>query len=165
MMGRGALPMTAMLYDLFQVPELDDFPGGFARRAAHVVEELKRRWKETCADAAEKRKVPDLHATRGEYQALLKGHLRLLEDYLRVAELHRDAFGSSPGRVEEMRRAADELRDFYDDLFPHWQTLDDLYAITIAMFSPSAERARLLAAKYPPPQSWLDETDDPFSSD
>jgi hypothetical protein len=156
---------AAVLRDLFQLSEMDDFPGPFARRAGRVAEELRRLWDRTCRAAAANRTLPELHAARDDYEALLKGHLRLLDDYLAVAELHAQVFGPAAARVEELRRAADELRRLYDQLFPRWKTFDDLCEIVTEHIQPSTDRLRELAAKHAPPQSWYDETDDPFTTD
>ena len=90
-----------MLNDLFRPSGLDDFPGPFAARARRVAEELRARWEHTCREAARNRKLAELHAARDEYEALLKGHLQLLEVYLTLTGLHQDAFGpvAVDGRV------------------------------------------------------------------
>jgi hypothetical protein len=156
---------AVMLRDLFRLPDLEDFPGPFAERARKVALELRELWDRACRDAAEHRKVPELHAARDEYLALLEGHLRLLEEYLAVAELHRQVFGPSAARVDALRGAVGELRGLHDELFPRWQTADDLYRLIVEKLTPPAEQLKTLAAKYPPPESWLDETVDPFSAD
>ena len=57
----------------------------------------------------------------------------------------------------------DEVRRLYDELFPRWQTRDDLAHLLIEKFSLPAEKLRQLSAKHPPPASWLEETADPFT--
>lgn len=154
---------AAMLRELFHSREMDDFPGPFARRARRAVEELRADWDRTSRDAAEHRRLGELHAARDDYHALLNGHLGLLEHYLALAELHRRTVGSNPDWVEELSRAVDELRGLCDELFPRWQTQQDLCQILIEKFSLPAEKLRDLASKHPPPASWLEETDDPFA--
>ncbi|MBA4190232.1 MAG: hypothetical protein C0467_19780 [Planctomycetaceae bacterium] len=156
---------AAMLRDLFRPRAMDDFPGPFALRAHEVAEELRRDWERTCRDAAENRRLEELHATREDYHALLKGHLRLLEDYLALTEIHQRAFGANPVRIAEMTRAVDELRLLYEELFPRWQTSRDLAQILIEKFALPADRLQALAATHAPPPSWLEETDDPFSTE
>ncbi len=155
---------TVMLRSLFELPALEDFPGPFAHRARQVARELRRLWERTSREVAIARKVPELHATRDEYEALLKGHLRLLEEYLALAELHDHILGPTRARIDELRGAVRDLRQHYDELFPRWQTLEDLYSILNEKLSPSAEKLKSLAAQHPPPRSWYEETDDPFSS-
>jgi hypothetical protein len=153
---------AAILNELFLLPGLDDFPGPFAVRARQVTRELRDQWERTCREAANTRKVEELHAARGEYHDLLKGHIRLLEEYQSLTKLHQHIFGSNPAWAEELTRAVGELRKLYDELFPRWRTLKDLYAILIEKFSLSQADLERIAAKNPPPQSWFDETDDPF---
>ena len=67
----------------------------------------------------------------------------------------------------ELSRAVGEVEEkFYDELFLHfWQTEEDLHQIVIEQLSLPADKLRELAAKYPPPASWYEETADPFSAD
>ena len=155
---------VTMLRDLFQLREMEDFPGPFARRARRVAAELRDTWERTSREAATNRRLPDLQAARDDYHALLKGHLQLLEDYLALTELHRRAFGSNPAWVVELHAAVDDLKALHDELFPRWQTEEDLQQILVEQLSVPAERLRELAAKYPPAPSWAEETTDPFSA-
>ena len=109
---------VTMLRELFHLREMDDFPGPFARRARQVTAELRATWGRTSREAATNRRLPDLHAARDDYHALLKGHLQLLADYLALAELHRRAFDSNPVWVVDLRRAVDDLKALHDELFP-----------------------------------------------
>ena len=154
-----------MLKKLFQIPALDDFPGPFVHRARSVSHELRDLWERTSRDAAANRKVDDLHAARDAYRALLQGHLRLLEDYLSVAELHQLHMGSASKRIAELRRAVDDLRQLHDELFPRWQTLDDLHAILTQKLTLPNAKLDELAAKHSPPQSWYEESIDPFTAE
>lgn len=154
---------TGMLHQLFGQPALADFPGPFARRARAVAEELRGDWDRTCRAAAADRRLDELHAARDDYRALLKGHLQLLEHYRALARLHRKAFGANPAWGEELELAVGEVRALHDELFPRWQTAEDLHQIAVEKLTLPADRLRDLAARHPPPASWLDETDDPFS--
>ena len=156
---------VTMLRELFHLREMDDFPGPFAHRARQVTAELRATWGRTSREAATNRRLSDLHAARDDYHALLKGHLQLLADYLALAELHRRAFDSNPIWVADLRRAVDDLKALHDELFPRWQTAEDLQQILVEQFSMPADNLRELAAKYPPPPSWAEETTDPFSAD
>lgn len=154
---------AAMLGELFRSREMDDFPGPFARRARQVAAELRDVWEGTCREAAAARRIGELHAARDDYHALLKGHLRLLEDYLALTELHQRALGTNPDWVEELNAAVGELRGLYDELFPRWQTLQDLQQLLVEKFSLPADKLRELAGKHSPPPSWSEETTDPFA--
>ncbi len=56
----------------------------------------------------------------------------------------------------------DQVATHYNSLFPRWQTLDDLECILLAPLTPSKEQLDMIVANYPPPQSWFEETIDPF---
>jgi hypothetical protein len=99
---------SAMLRDLFRPKAVADFPGPFAARARQVIEELRHDWDRTSREAAENRRIEELHATRDDYQLLLKSHLNLFEDYLVLAEAHHRLFGSNPLWVEEINRAVSD---------------------------------------------------------
>lgn len=145
--------VATVLHELFRAPELDDFPGPFARRARRVTRELRELWEATSRRAAESRRVEALHAARDDYHSLLRGHLRLLEDYLSLAELHRKVLGASSEWAEELRSAVGELQVLYGELFPRWQTADDLRQLLIEKFSLPTDTLRELAASHPPPPS------------
>ena len=120
-------------------------------------EQLTERRKQMFGDAAEARRLPELHAGRDDYRRLYDHYVGAAEHYAGVAEAAGDPSAADFARV------ADEVRAQRDDLFGRWQTLDDLYRVVIDLFTPSPERSAYLAAKYPPPASFWDETDDPFS--
>ena len=152
-----------MLRELFDLSEMNEFPGPFARRARQVAEELRNTWDRTSREAATNRRLGDLHAARDDYRALLTGHLRLLEEYLTLTNLHQRAFGSNRIWLDELNRAVAELKKLHDELFPRWQTEEDLHQILVEQLSLPAEKLRELAVKSPPPASWYEETADPFS--
>jgi hypothetical protein len=82
-----------------------------------------------------------------------------------LTEVHQRVFGSNRAWADELARAVDELRRLYDELFPRWQTREDLTGILIDKFSLPNVALIALAEKHPPPQSWYDETDDPFAAE
>lgn len=154
-----------MLQELFRPRAMTDFPGPFALRARETAEELRRDWERTARDAAADRRLDELHATRDDYRALLVGHIRLLEDYLDLTELHQRAFGPNAARLQELKQAVAELRELHDELFPRWQTRGDLAQLLVERLSLPAHQLRDLAATHPPPAAWAEETADPFSAD
>lgn len=157
---------SAILVSLLRRRELrDDFPGPFALRARETAEEFRRDWDRTARDAAENHRLDELHASRDDYYALLSGHLRLLEDYLTLTEIHQRAFGPNHTWSTELTAAVGELKRLHDELFPRWQTADDLAGILAEKFSLPAGDLRELATRHAPPATWLDESDDPFADD
>jgi hypothetical protein len=156
---------AAMLRELFRPRAMADFPGPFATRARQVVEELRHDWERTSRDAAENRRIEELHAARNDYQTLLEGHLHLLEYYLTLAEHHHRMFGSNHLWIEELNKAVAELKKLHDELFPRWQNSQNLAHILIDKFSLPTDKLRELSAKYPPPSSWYEETTDPFAAE
>ena len=125
---------TAMLHSLFRPRAVDDFSGPFARRAQETAEAFRRDWDRTARDAAENHRLGERHASREEYHALLSGHLRLLEEYLSLTEVHQRAFGPNPVWATELSTAVEVLKRLHDELFPRWQTADDLARILIERF-------------------------------
>lgn len=156
------MPAT-MLRELFDLNEMNDFPGPFAHRAHRVAEELRNTWNRTSREAVMGRRLADLHAARDDYYALLTGHLRLLEQYLTLTKLHQRAFGANSTWLDELNQAAAELKELHDGLFPRWQTEEDLQQILIEQLSLPADKLRDLATRFPPPASWYEETADPFT--
>lgn len=154
-----------MLRELYRPEGWDDFTELFTHRVRVAADELKAHWDRACRAAAENRTVADLHAVRDEYEALLSRQLRLCREHLAAAEQHRRVFGPNPTGADDLAAAARELQALYDELFPRWQTLDDLYEIILAKYSLRAEQLEAFAAKNRPPASWYDETDDPFTAD
>ena len=156
---------TAMLRQLFSPRALDGFPGPVADRACQTADELRDLWDRTSRAAAANRRLDELHAARAEYRELLAGHLNLLEDYAALADMHRRALGANAAAADTLNRAVSALRSLHDELFPRWQTVQDLQQILIEQFSLPADKLRELAAKLPPPAAWLDETIDPFTAE
>lgn len=117
---------SPMLRELFRPRVVSDFPGPMARKARQVADQLRAAWDRSWRSAVETGRLDDLHETRDQYHALLHGHLQFLGQYRAVAELHRRMLGSNPVWVEELSRAESDLRCFYEELFPRWQTAQDL---------------------------------------
>lgn len=156
---------ATLLRDMFRSRAMDDFPGTFAHQARPVIEDLRRDWDRTSREAAENGRLEGLHATRDDYHDLLQGHIRLLEEYLSLTKLHQRAFGPNAVKLAELTRALDDLRGLHDELFPRWQTREDLTQILIERFSLPAEKLRELASSQAPPRSWIEETADPFAAE
>jgi hypothetical protein len=120
---------------------------------------VRDRWVETCKVAAKADRVEELHAVRDRYLQVLQAYTFLLKGMLLLISDVPDDF---PER-ERPQRAFDEVQSLYAELSARWVTLDDLYAIVAEYLSPTADRAKQLAANAPPPQAWYDEDADPFA--
>jgi hypothetical protein len=158
----GSLAARVVEWDTFPFPEPWFFhPPHFARL-------LKDRWGQICREAAAERKVEELHAARGSVLSVFDRLIAFHKSYLALLDLQEELTGRNGHPRwprQELVRATEELVGLRDEIFSRWQTRDDLYQILIEKFTPSAERQKDLAAKYPPPQSWYEETDDPFSAE
>lgn len=118
-----------------------------------------RRWKLAWDEAAQRAiqtgDAGELHAVRDDYEAVLRGHLKMIDGYLLVSDRFNGGI-PHPEFLERLAETRDELRKHYDSLFPRWQTLEDLEAILLASVSPGHERLKSLAAAHTPPESWYD---------
>lgn len=118
---------------------------------------LRTDWNRLCREAARTEQVEELHAAREEYREIYDSYLELAEGYFGLAEKD-----SSP-LASDVRQAANEIRQLADEIFSTWQTLDDLYRILIDKLSLPNEVLLQLAKIHKPPQSWYDETSNPFT--
>lgn len=150
--------MSATLIRDFARRDLDRLTTALADLLA-LPDQLVARRKQLFRDAAMEARAEELHAGREEYR-------RIYDDYIGVAERFR-ALAETAGSplVADFERVAGAIRGQRDEVFGRWQSFDDLCALLIEVIQPSAEKLKQLAAKYPPPQSWYDETDDPFTPD
>lgn len=110
-------------------------------------------WNHVCREAIQNGSAEELHATRDDYQAVLLGHLKILDGYLMLS----GRFNDERFHAERMTRFRDQLQAHYDALFPRWQTLDDLEAILLERISLTNDQLKALAVTHPPPQAWYDE--------
>jgi len=118
-------------------------------------------WDGLCKETLQTGDVDALHAQRDQCQSFLRGGQENLDVCLRVVDSHADP--ESAALRARMIALRDQLATKYSELFPKWQTTDDLEDILLArMISPLAARIEL-AKRFPPPQSWYDETEDPFA--
>jgi hypothetical protein len=129
-------------------------------RYEHSVRHLTDAWERVCRQATDNGSAEELHAARDDYQAILLSQLKILDGYSVLLSRFN---GEHPHTefAEQLTRSRDRLQKHYDSLFPRWQTLDDLEAILLERISLPNDSLKKLADKYPPPQSWYDETDAP----
>ena len=120
-------------------------------------------WDRVCADALRTGDAERLHSACEDYRAVLLGYLKVLDGYLMLADHLGDEFDFPPRELmTRLGETRDEIRKHYDALFPRWQTLDDLEGILLEHITPSNAELKELAKRYPPPQAWYEETENPF---
>lgn len=127
---------------------------------------LKDRWEGLCREAAANRQLAELHAARGECEAVFDQLIAFHKSYLRLLDLQQQLTGRNgppPWPRESLTRATEELVGLRDEIFSRWHTVEDLARMLVEKSSLPAEQLRELAAKHPPAQSWYDETTDPFA--
>lgn len=120
-------------------------------------------WDRVCAKTLRTGDAERLHAARDDYQAILLGYLKVLDGYQLLAGRFGDEFPFPPQELaDRLSETREEIQKHYDSLFPRWQTLDDLENILLERITPSNAELKELAKRYPPPQSWYKETENPF---
>lgn len=146
-------------YLLFRFPEPWFF---FDPRHRHFI----RAWDRVCADVIADGDAERLHSAREDYQASLLGILKVLDGYQMLLDhsVGDYDFPFPPREVRNrLRQTREEIQKHHDSLFPRWQTLEDLEGILLERITPSNERLKELAKKYPPPQAWYDEPAAPLT--
>ncbi|VTR91313.1 unnamed protein product [Gemmata massiliana] len=131
----------------------------YERGVRHLIDA----WDRACHQAIQSGSVEELHAARDDYQAVLTGHLKVLDGYSVLANRFSGEY-LHPELVNRLPRLRDQLQKHYDSLFPRWQVLQDLEAILLERVSLSNDQLKELAAKNPPPQAWFDEADDTLAT-
>lgn len=124
------------------------------------VRHLLDAWDAACRQAVRSGSAEELHAIRDDYQAVLLGHLKILDGYSLLVS----RFEPEQARAERLGHCRNDLQKHYDALFPRWQTIDDLEAILLERVSPSNEQLKTLAASHAPPQAWFDENHDALAT-
>lgn len=156
----GSLAGRLVDWDMFP------FEGPWFLHPSDLVTFLKDRWKGICREAVLSRRLEELHATRDDLLAVFKHLITLQKTHLRLLDLREQLMGRNGHPRwprEELERAVEELTRLKDDIFSNWHTADDLAEILVENFTLTSEQLRAYADRNPPPQSWYDETDDPFA--
>jgi hypothetical protein len=109
-------------------------------------------WRRVARQALAGGSAEELHAGRDDYEAVLLGHLKVLDGLFLIASRMGEDI-----RPTDLAEARDRLRKHYDSLFPRWQTLDDLEAILLELASVPNDRLKELSARHGPPPPWYDE--------
>ena len=120
-----------------------------------IGESLVSAWDRVSADTLQDGDADPLHATRDDDRSGLLAALQLLDGYLTLSARSGDP-------ADRLRASRDTLQKHSDSLFPRWQTLDDLEGILLERITPSREERLELVKRFPPPQAWYDETENPF---
>jgi hypothetical protein len=131
-------------------------------QATRITNEFRQRWEVCIRDSAGSQRISSLHASRDNYYSVLTGHLKFLEGCVEFARLQQDIFLDGNDFASKLVDAENETRNLIDELFPRWQSIDDLKQMIIEKLSPSPDRLRELAKRFPPLQSWHQETENPF---
>lgn len=119
-------------------------------------------WQKLVQNVVEHRRAEQLHTERAEYQTIVREWIDQLSGFVDFCRRVSLPAAVAPAVLERAERGLTELREFHDTLFARWQTLDDLYEIVVEQYRLPIERLSAWAAANPPPQSWYDETSDPF---
>ena len=118
-------------------------------------------WEATRRETLRMGDAEALHAQRDQCESFFKGELERIDDCLKAVAPQEDREAiRSYARLTALR---DQLATKYNELFPKWQTLDDLEDILLAPLQLSQEQCIELAKRFPPPQSWYGEDFDPFT--
>lgn len=129
---------------------------GAGGRAAVTRPDLAADWDRLCRKAVRAGRVAELHAARGDVQALFHAHLQILNGCLTVA----DRLGGPPAEAERLAAVRADIQRLHDGLFPRWRSEDDLDEILVEQFSIPNERL-LALAQGSPPAWWWEDDDDP----
>lgn len=127
-----------------------------ARDLLDTPERMRGDWDRLCREVARTGQIEDLHAGRKEYLAVYENYLKILTDF---ADLMATVGSPLAG---DFRRATDDLRRLRDEIFSRWVSQDDLEQILLDKLSLPNSVLIELAREHPPPQSWYDETGNPF---
>jgi hypothetical protein len=132
----------------------------------HSVLVLRDRWETLCRETARNGDIEALHAAREDIEAVFNQYLTLLKSQLALLDLT-ERLTENDRELQEIRtdltRVTDELTRLYNEIFPRWQSLDDLGEVLIEKVPLNAVQLEGLAERHPPPKSWYDDDFDPFT--
>jgi hypothetical protein len=104
-----------------------------------------------------------VHELRSAFFFALDRDIELIRTILQILPQATQLAGASFPNSERLPSIRKELEDFREILDERWQTLEDVEAmIASEKIALTEDRLRELAVKYPPPQSWFEETEKPF---
>jgi hypothetical protein len=133
-----------------------------------VAQVLRDRWDAICRETIRNGRIDELHAARDDIQAVFDRYIALFKDYVALLDLIErttDRNGPLPHLRERISRETEELTLLYDEIFPKWQSVDDVAEMILAKHSLTQAELKIIAAANRPAQSWYEETIDPFAGE
>lgn len=121
-------------------------------------ERLRQGWDRLRRSAVENG-LDALHAGREEYAKVYANYIATADQAVSLAAAMR--LPDLP-KLEQSRTELVRLRD---QIFSKWHTEDDLAEMLLELVQLSHAELKAIAAAHPPPQSWYEETFDPFASE
>lgn len=122
-------------------------------------EQLEPRREKLFHQAAEPNRLRELHDGRADYLKILEVHQRIVERFQALAETVNSPLSS------EFEAISEQLRQQRESLEQRWRSFEDLYALALEGLQPSSHRLQTLTVSHPPPESWMNETMDPFAAE
>ena len=115
---------------------------------------VQQTWKDVIQVAVRENRCEELHAAREEVKAYVDEQVAIME--WAVSGKLLAGSGHQLGRLIELEPDLTKLKEFRQDLFSQWQSIDDLYELAVRGFRYSEEKFKAYAAAHPIPQSWYD---------
>ncbi len=131
------------------------------RVVSHVLA-LDQFWDQLCKKAYRDGAEP-LHAIRDKIELIWRLRADSIRDVKAIGERVFQLSGRAPTAWLHLDEAEKTVDRFSVIVLDRWQSLEDLEDVLLARISIPNERLKKLAAQYPPPQSWYDETIDVFA--
>ncbi len=121
-----------------------------------------RNWDGLCR-LAEAGRVESLHKAREWFLERVDGRIGLLREALQLAKSSAEMTGQDNPKIPLIEQSLTDLEGFKADLFPKWNTLEDLENIILDRHSLTEEELRTVRATLPPFHAqWYAENDKPF---
>lgn len=121
---------------------------------------LREGWKRVCQEVVTAGRVRELHDARDEFRGVYDSYLTLIESVTSLADTL-----DSP-LATEFRRVEEEVRQLRDNLFSNWNSQEDLEELLVESFPlPEWLNQGEIPPHLRPPQSWYEETTNPFTAE
>jgi hypothetical protein len=106
-----------------------------------------------------------LHHSRRDFEQQHTARVELLDKVLNAASDYRSRFGQSATGAEKITACRELLGRMRIAILDRWVTLEDLEDLLLEKLTLPNETLKEIAKRNPPPQSWYDETFDPFEAE